>query len=348
MTECRPEIIHACQAELAAKEDGDALAPYLLEFFDETLRALRRDCGIRESQSPLPITSDAAARLGVSQQRAGLPVTKVPVMFSALSQALGKTGQQHDLTISAEEYKLLNACLDAGLATSIETFWRQEKKGESTRVTERFGFMAHELRNALGNVSMAFKLLRAGGLEMTGRTADVLERNLIRMDALVAQTLASVRLEAGGAPILAPVHLASVLRNIEASTIPDRDITIVLLLDEQIFACADEMLLTSSISNLVHNAVKFSPPESTIEIRAHSSDQFAAIEVADQCGGLSGHNVDRMFEPYFKQAEGNSTGTGLGLWIAKRAVTAMHGDLTFSDRPGQGCVFTVLVPLSSR
>ncbi len=258
---------------------------------------------------------------------------------------MGKTGEKYELTLSAEEYRLLNRCLDVGVATSIENFWRGNKDRENRVITERFGFFAHELRNALGNTNMAFKLLRVGGFNVNGRTADVLERNLLRMEALVAQCLAGVQLEAGVAPELFPVRVASVLRNLEASTLADRDVAIQLELDEQLFIAADEMLLTSALSNLLHNAVKFSPHGSTVRLSVPSCDGSAVIQVEDECGGLKHDNPEEIFKPYVKSHQGNPQGTGLGLAIAKRAVEAMHGELNVADQPGQGCVFSARFPL---
>src|SRR5882724_12523475 len=148
MTTHRGEILEACHFELRAEPD-ERVAGYVADFYDETLRALRRDSGIAESTSPLPGSSTAAARFGAARQRAGVPITQVPTIFAAISQSIGKTGERYELTISAEEYKMLNSCLDAGVATSIENFWRRDRDRESQLITERFGFMAHELRNAL-------------------------------------------------------------------------------------------------------------------------------------------------------------------------------------------------------
>ena len=347
MSARRDEILQACRDEL--QEPGNEVLPqYVADFFDEMLRALRRDSGIRESESPLPQGSDAAARFGADRQRMGLPVTHVPRLFSAISQALGKVGALYGLTIAADEYTQLNRCLDAGLATSVENFWRHDKDRETQMLTEHFGFMAHELRNALGNANMAFKLLRTGSVGINGRTADVLARNLVRMGALVAQGLSSLQLEAGVAPELVPVRVAAVLRNLEAAAIPDRNITIQLSLDDQLFIHADEQLLSSAIGNLLHNAIKFSPPGATVQLGVHSEDGSAVIDVEDHCGGLKVSDPARLFEPFVKQGRGNSSGTGLGLAIAKRAVEAMHGELRVQDRPGHGCVFSARFPLMQR
>jgi len=238
--------------------------------------------------------------------------------------------------------------LDAGLATSIENFWRRDKQRETTLVTEHFGFMAHELRNALSNANLAFKLLRTGKLDIQGRTADVLARNLTRMEALVAQSLSDVQLKAGVAPDLAPVRLSTVLRNLEAAALPDRAIVIQLSLDDQLFILADELLLSSAIGNLLHNAVKFSAPGSTIRLAAHAADDHASIEVEDQCGGLEPESAQRIFEPFVKERSSNQKGSGLGLAISRRAVEAMGGQLSFSNVPGHGCIFRATFPLLLR
>src|SRR5215207_9506510 len=83
MNSRRSEILEECRAQLKPDEPEEGpLTPYVEGFFDEILRALRRDAGLRESWSPLPDSSDTAARFGADRQQAGLPVTKVPVLFA--------------------------------------------------------------------------------------------------------------------------------------------------------------------------------------------------------------------------------------------------------------------------
>lgn len=348
MTARRDEILASAEAMLVEMGDADGALEFMAEFFDDTVRAIRRDCGVPESLSPLPTESAAAARFGVERQSAGVPVTRIPSIFTAISQAVGKIGTRYELTIAAEEYKLLNGCLDAGIAISIENFWRRDRDRENTLITERFGFMAHELRNALGNAKMAFRLLREGQLGMKGHTSDVLARNLVRMEALVAQCLGGVQLEVSGTPALIPVSVANVLRDLEAGAIPERGVRLQMEADESLFIAADEMLLTSALSNLVHNAVKFSPADSTVSVEARLVGELVVIDVADQCGGLGEQVSAELFKPYVKRREGNPSGTGLGLSIAKRAVEAMGGSLSVSDHPGHGCVFSMAFPRLDR
>ncbi|HEX3777842.1 MAG TPA: HAMP domain-containing sensor histidine kinase [Polyangiaceae bacterium] len=347
MSEHREEILFACEKELlesSADRSESEVSEFAEQFFDETLRALRRDSGVPGSPSPLPGKSETAARFGADRQRAGVPVMHVPRIFAAISQALGQVGARYALTISAEEYKRLNSCLDSGIATSIENFWRRDRDRENRLITEHFGFLAHELRNALGNANMAFKLLRQGELAIDGPTGDVLARNLALMESLVAQCLGSARLEVGDPPALVPTRVATVLHDLEAASLPDRGIRIELDVDESLQIAGDEMLLGSAIGNLLHNAVKFSPPESKIHLRASASADSVVIDVEDECGGLHTANPEDFFKPYVKEQRGNHQGTGLGLAISKRAIEAMGGSIRVIDNPGHGCTFSARFP----
>jgi signal transduction histidine kinase len=345
MNQHREEILAACGEELEREEHGPDAHQEVREFYDEMLRAIRRDSGIPDSYSPLPGGSDTAARLGVEHYRAGIPIAKVPAIYGAISQAVAKTGERYELFIAAEEYKLLNKCLDVGLATSLENYSQRAKSRAAAQTTEVFGYLAHELRNALGNANMAWKLMRVGKLEVQGRTGDVLDRNLHRMGMLVAQILASARAQDSRLPPFAPVQVAAVLRDVEAAALPDRGIRIVLEVDEALFVRADELLLTTAIGNLVHNAVKFSKDDAIIRLCAQAQDDVVSIQVDDECGGLGRSELGELCQPYVTQRLGSQPGVGLGLAITKSAVETMNGELGVLDRPGQGCTFLLCFPL---
>jgi signal transduction histidine kinase len=339
----REEILEVCRARLHNADADHSIEQDVALFFDEVLRAIRRDSGHPATFSPLPGHSETAARLGAEQQRAGLEVTRIPAIFGAISNAIGFVGDRYGLSITAEEYRIFNACIDAGVATSIEKFSSRDKEQEQMRVTQHFGYLAHELRNALGNAALAFKLMRSGGVASTGRTGDILGRNLTRMEMLVAQTLGSVQMDAGVAPDLRALQVAAVLRNLEASAIPERAISIGLEVDDSVYVVADEMLLTSAISNLLHNALKFSRSGSKVTLRSRADAQGVLIAVDDECGGLVAGDALDLFLPFVK-GQGNPRNTGLGLAITKRAVEVMGGSLKVSNRAGFGCSFAVLLP----
>lgn len=340
----REEILSACHARLRDENpDCPDLEQDLTTFFDEIVNVLRRDDGVDEHGTPPATSSAAAARLGERQQRAGLHPARVPLIFGAISQAIGQIGEHHELSIGADEYRLFNSCIDTGVATSIENYWNGEKAKRDQQITERFGYLAHEIRVAVGNAAMAFKLLRGGDLKLNGRTAEVLANNLVRLETLVARTLGSVQLDVGVPLEQRPIRVANVLRRLQASAIPERAVSIALEVDDTLHVLADEMLLTSAVSNLLHNAIKFTRSGGRIYLSCRAEPEGVVIEVEDECGGLPSGDPDELLQPFVRRGD-HPQNCGLGLAITLRATQAMGGALAVQDRPGHGCVFRLTFP----
>jgi signal transduction histidine kinase len=104
------------------------------------------------------------------------------------------------------------------------------------------------------------------------------------------------------------------------------------------------------VGNLVSNALKYSPPGSPVEIALTSDGQQATVSVRDQGEGIPLSDQDRVFERFHRLENGltrKTSGTGLGLYIAKRLVEAMSGRLWVVSRPGQGSTFSFSLPLTA-
>jgi signal transduction histidine kinase len=106
---------------------------------------------------------------------------------------------------------------------------------------------------------------------------------------------------------------------------------------------ADRQMLSSSVSNLLQNAFKFTRPNSHVTLRAYGRGDRVLVEVEDQCGGLPAGTANLLFMK-FKQHGADRSGLGLGLSISRRAVEACGGTLAVRDMPGLGCVFTIDLP----
>jgi len=96
------------------------------------------------------------------------------------------------------------------------------------------------------------------------------------------------------------------------------------------------------LSNLVQNAIKFTPTGGHISMSSQASNERVLIEVEDECGGLPSGSREDLVRP-FVQRSSNRTGLGLGLSISQR-VEANGGKLSVRNRPGKGCVFTIDLP----
>jgi two-component system, OmpR family, sensor kinase len=105
---------------------------------------------------------------------------------------------------------------------------------------------------------------------------------------------------------------------------------------------ADRDLLLLAIHNLLTNAVKFTRPGDTIELRANEEDQFVLIEVADTGPGIPDTEAPHVWEELYRGVAARGVpGSGLGLALVKAIITRHNGQVTLRSRPGKGTVFTI-------
>ncbi|MCG8460996.1 MAG: ATP-binding protein, partial [Holophagales bacterium] len=131
-----------------------------------------------------------------------------------------------------------------------------------------------------------------------------------------------------------------------------RGVRIVSELPTQpIWVEGDEEALRQAVSNLVDNAIKYSPGGSVVRAGIHVSEEAATIEVQDHGIGIAGHHRERLFERFYRVDKARSRelgGTGLGLAIVKHIARALRGDVSVESAPGMGSTFRIRLPLSSR
>ena len=128
--------------------------------------------------------------------------------------------------------------------------------------------------------------------------------------------------------------------------IEERGITVRWSAPENLVVHGDERLLSSAISNLVQNALKFTHPDGLVTVRARRAGADIEIEVEDECGGLAPGSEESLLAP-FSQKNHDRRGLGLGLPIVQEAMEAQGGRLTITNLPGKGCVFRLALASSS-
>ena len=112
---------------------------------------------------------------------------------------------------------------------------------------------------------------------------------------------------------------------------------------------ADQDLLHQAIYNLVENAIKYTPPECSVSVLAHATEQDIFFEIKDSGIGISEEDQERLFEKFFRSSarEARSqTGTGLGLAIV-RSIAERHGGRVWVESViGEGSTFHLQVPIT--
>jgi hypothetical protein len=129
----------------------------------------------------------------------------------------------------------------------------------------------------------------------------------------------------------------------------EKNISLVSAIGQLPIIEIDPDRISQVLRNLVHNAIKFSPSGSTIEINAELQKYFIRFSVKDQGVGLDSEDQIRVFEPFY-QVEGslsrNYGGSGLGLTICRGIIEAQKGKIWIESKPGVGSTFYFTIPIT--
>jgi two-component system phosphate regulon sensor histidine kinase PhoR len=124
----------------------------------------------------------------------------------------------------------------------------------------------------------------------------------------------------------------------------EKQITIDLFCPEDLRARVNAPLLEQALVNLIDNAVKYSGPESLVQVEAGQRNGQVVINVTDQGAGIPKEHLPRLFERFYRVDASRSRkigGTGLGLAIVKHIAQAHGGKVEVESTPGQGSSFTI-------
>jgi two-component system sensor histidine kinase KdpD len=215
--------------------------------------------------------------------------------------------------------------------------------------------VSHDLRTPLTTVKALAHTIVERGAAPGDANAISIEEEADRLTSLITDLLDYSRLT-GGALLLAPqiesaddlvgAALASVRGIVEGRSVRVTDESPAVML----LGHFDFVHSVRAIVNLIENAVKYSAPDSPIEIGVRRAGSQLAISVADRGVGVSAEDRERIFEPFYRSpsAPPAAHGAGLGLAIAQGLALAQGGDVTYEARPGGGSVFSLLLPAAEQ
>ncbi len=215
--------------------------------------------------------------------------------------------------------------------------------------------VSHELKTPVGGIALlAEAVLDAkDDPEAVDRFARriVIESN--RLTKLVKEIVDLSRLQASESvtePELVRVRdVAQDALEMTSALAEGRDITVALAVEGDPCVYGDPALLRTAVSNLLSNAVNYSPNDTRVAVSVRPVGQTVEIAVADQGTGISRADQARVFERFYRvdAARSRATGgTGLGLAIVKHICTNHGGEVTLWSSPGHGSTFTIRIPLA--
>jgi PAS domain S-box-containing protein len=229
------------------------------------------------------------------------------------------------------------------------------KQKELERLKQDFvSMLSHDLRTPLNSVLAAIELVSSGHFSLDDQVKVYMERahrNLKFSLSLINQLLEIEKMEAGHVTleIDATSTKEIVSKSLEAVLDLSNSKSVKIITPETNYELiADSERLVQVLINLLGNALKFSPNNSTITISEEQNDQYTKISVKDQGRGIPKDQLAGIFDR-FKQVnpvdKAEKQGTGLGLAICKSIIDAHHGHIGVISEPGEGSTFWFEIPV---
>jgi two-component system phosphate regulon sensor histidine kinase PhoR len=215
--------------------------------------------------------------------------------------------------------------------------------------------ISHELRTPLASIKALTETLQGGALEDPPAAERFLERMNTEVDALtqiVSELLELTRIESGQVPLKIKAAKPCKLVNKAAKRLSEQaeraDVNLETQCPEdlpQIYA--DSSRLGQVLSNLLHNAIKFTPEGGQVIIAAKQNVDVIEFSIQDNGIGIPTDDLPRIFERFYKVDHARSeSGTGLGLAIARHLVEAHGGRIWVESTEGRGSTFYFTIPIA--
>ena len=231
------------------------------------------------------------------------------------------------------------------------------RESEAARL-EFMAKVAHSFRSPLASIVgyaelMSNPALRPANADFEGY-ARVITKQAVRLAQMVEQVVAAARIDDNELDLtLAPVLMGHLLAEVvaEAKRRSQREIKFDDHLAPAIIPC-DALYIRQMLWSLIDNAVKFSPPNTPVQVtlRQAPAPDRAEITVADQGIGIAEADRPILFTRFGRihnERTRGIPGSGLGLYIAKHIVDQHHGEITVHSQSGQGATFVVTLPIEN-
>lgn len=334
------ETYASLAAEAARRQTTGDAAPRLLAYFERVVSPSRElfrvkiDDFTREMRATFQQASD---HLRADVRRSGWVIGLVTGVALAIGVALGWAVTAKLL----DQFRIVQAA-------------EASAHREADARAEMIAIASHDLRAPL-NVILASNRFLLKDLAPDGgatrRLAEASGRAATSMLRLIEDVLESSRLDSGTLTLrpedCSAVTIAREAAGVAEAAAAPKGIRLVLRVPpNDVPIEADRDRLVRVLTNLLVNAVKFSPEGSTVTLAVEADDQTIRVAISDQGPGIPPDHLPRIFERHW-QARRLGEGLGLGLYIAKTIVELHGGSLTVSSRPAEGSTFTVMLPRRS-
>lgn len=330
---------------------------------DEARKDLERHLGWLEAAvqaSPDPIlVADRELRVqfvnSAAEEAFGMPQEEeslIRYLHSLELEQLAQSALEHDglqEVVELEDHPYLARALasEPGVALVLTDVAEVQRLARARQ--DMVANLSHELRTPLTSLRLLADTIQS----TVGRDPEVVKdavakisREVDLLQQMFQEMLDLSSIESGRQVVrLVPVDLADVVRGaVEhlSEQGESRGLAFAVRVPSDLQILADQEQARRALVNVLHNAIKFSDPESVVEISARSNGEQAVLEVRDSGPGLTPQDLERIFERFYRGDRARGTpGTGLGLAIARHIMSAHGGDIWAENRPApeSGAIF---------
>ncbi len=292
-----------------------------------------------DPQKPLALEkSDAGLRL---RPRTSFEIWKVEMAGISTKWSSGDRFAANDLRRSALENDLARQVL-------------REQQAVHAR-DELVAVVSHDLRNPMTVISMLCGMMQkafsSDGTHTSRRISsaiDTMQQAAARMNVLLEDLLDTSKIEAGRYTVKpVPLDVSQILEEAYALLAPlaqEKGVDLSFNAEPGLQINADPERLFQVLSNLIGNAIKFTPRQGKIGISAMSNGEEIVFAVRDSGEGIAPDQLPHVFDRYWTLTENNPTGSGLGLYITQGIVKAHGGRIEAESELGRGSEFRFTVP----
>ncbi len=322
--------------------------------------------GYVELSSPLSFQREAIATMSGSLLTSGLGALAVAIAFGFF---MGKTLTDPVRSLAAAAKRMADGDLSArapggrsdelgalarqfnGMADSLERSFR-DLRVERDSLKRFIADASHELRTPITALSTFTELLQGSAAEDPAARAEFLQesgKQLARLQWITTNLLDLSRMDAGIASLDFAVHDAGDILEEAAASLraraEEKGVSLqVVPPDPPLHVTCDRGRMIMAMSNLIANAVKFTPAGGSVLLRGEAAGPRARFIVENDGEGIDPQDLPHIFERFYRGRNSGDEGAGLGLAIVKSVAEAHGGTVLVENNPGKGCVFTIEIP----
>ncbi len=329
----------------ATRRDEERLAAWVLDH--ATIGYLVLDANGHQRLANPPTEALGLAHLGLPEP-AALELASAATALGAPQEAnLPGRGSGVDTVQVVAEY------LGHGLVLVVGTDQSAARRAEDVR-RDFVANVSHELKTPVTAISLLSEALLNGAddPDLVRSFAERLQRESNRLGTMVTELIALSAVQGSGLlPSPEPVAIDDVVADsLDRASVAARTADIDLTTDAPsgLVVSGDRGMLTTAVTNLVENAVHYSPPQSAVSVSRTVRGDRVEVAVTDRGIGIAPEHQQRVFERFFRADPARSRatgGTGLGLAVVKHVAAIHGGSVTLWSRVGVGSTFTLSLPL---